>query len=166
MQTPAAYSFSPRSRPPTRAFSLVEVVFALAICTFVLIGVMGLFMTGLRANRESEGEIQAANSASLIISSTRANPLGPNATAANCPIPSSALTNGFTTIYENKYVGWDGALLDSANDAAFLITCRSGTNTLTSPGVAQVYLLFSWPVLANPASTPPHYYEVSTYIPF
>jgi type II secretory pathway pseudopilin PulG len=149
-----------------RAFSLVEVVFALAICTFVLVGVMGLFLTGVQANRESEEEIQAANLASLIISSARATPLGPNASSANSPIPAAALTNVFAPAYENKYVGWDGTLLNSASNAAYSITCRAGTNTLTGTGLSQVYLMLSWPVQANPANNPPHYYEVSTYIPF
>ncbi len=158
--------FSKAGRASTRAFSLIEVVFALAICAFVLVVVMGLFMAGLQANQESEGEIQAANLASLIISSARATPVGPIANTPSCPIPAAALTNGFATVYENKYVGWDGLLTNSIQYAAYSITCRLGTNTVTGTGLSHVYLLLSWPVQTNPANSPLHYYEISTYIPF
>ncbi|HEY8966749.1 MAG TPA: hypothetical protein VIM58_09910, partial [Candidatus Methylacidiphilales bacterium] len=57
------------------AFSLVEVMIALAIGVFVLVGIMGLFTAGLQTNHQSEAEIQAANLASLILSSRRAAPL-------------------------------------------------------------------------------------------
>ncbi|MEI9999837.1 MAG: type II secretion system protein [Verrucomicrobiota bacterium] len=159
--------FSKAGRASTRAFSLIEVVFALAICAFVLVVVMGLFMAGLQANQESEGEIQAANLASLIISSARATPVGPIANTPSCPIPAAALTNGFATVYENKYVGWDG-IVDQFNTVRCVFDYMPVGHPTPSPGLAlsHVYLLLSWPVQTNPANNPLHYYEISTYIPF
>ncbi len=66
----------------------------------------------------------------------------------------------------NKYVGWDGMLTNSANNAAYKITCQSGTNTLTGPKVAQIYLLLSWPAQASSTTNAANYYEITTYIPF
>jgi type II secretory pathway pseudopilin PulG len=147
----------------TEAFSLVEVVVALGICTFVLVGIMGLFMAGMRVNRDSEDEIQAANLASLIISSCRAAPLS---VSGNFAVPASALTNAFATAYNNNYVTLDGTLTNAPGSAAYSITCRSGTNTVTGPNIAQVYLMLGWPIQANPNNGASHYYEVSTYISF
>jgi type II secretory pathway pseudopilin PulG len=152
--------FPQRRRCGTRAFSLVELVIALGIATFVIVSIMGLFVSGLQFNHESEGEIQAANLASLIISSSRATPL---AAGVNSPVPTSALTNAFGPVYSNKFVGWDGNLTNSANNAAYAVTCRAGTNSLTGTGVAQVYLMLSWPPQSTSA-TSPHYYETATYI--
>ena len=148
------------SRRHLRAFSLVEVVIALGICTFVIVGIMGLFVAGLQVNHESEGEIQAANLASLIISTSRSSPLTAGTTS---PIPATGLANTFGTVYSNKYVGWDGALTNSPANAAYAITCRAGTNALTGSGVAEVYLMLSWPPQASAANTV-HYYETATYI--
>ena len=152
-------------RSDPSAFSLVEVVVALGICTFVLISIMGLFMAGLRANHDSESEIQAANLASLIISSSRTAPLLAT-NASICPIPAANLTNGFATVYNNKYVGWDGMLTNSADNAAYMITCRAGTNAVSGSRSAQVYLLLSWPPQASSTTNAANYYEITSYIPF
>jgi len=151
-------------RPGIRAFSLVEVVVALGICVFVLVTIMGLYSTGMRVNRESQNQIQEANLASLIIASRRAAPTN----ASQLAIPASALTGPFTNAYPNgqltNYVGSDGMITNAAN-AAYVVSCRAGTNAMTGPNTAQVYLMLSWPAQANPAVSSDHY-EVTTYIPF
>jgi uncharacterized protein (TIGR02598 family) len=155
-----------RMKPGIQAFSLVEVVLALGICIFVLVTIMGLYSTGLRINRESEDQIQAANFASMIISARRASPLSQILTA----IPSFAMTNAFANAYANgsqltNYVGEDGQLTATAANASYIISCRAGTNTLTGANLAQVYLKLSWPVQANPTNASSDHYEVTTYIP-
>jgi type II secretory pathway pseudopilin PulG len=153
-----------RPKPGIRAFSLVEVVLALGICVFVLVTIMGLYSTGMRVNRESENQIQEADLASLIISSRRAAPTN----SVPLAIPASALTGPFTNAYPNgqltNYVGSDGMITNTAN-AVYLVSCRAGTNAMTGPNMAQVYLMLSWPAQANPAASSDHY-EVTTYIPF
>ncbi len=154
-----------RPKPGTRAFSLVEVVLALGICVFVLVTLMGLYSSGLRMNRESENQIQAANLASLIVASRRAAPTNMSQLA----IPANALTNAFTNAYgatgAQNYIGSDGLITNAAN-AVYLVTCRAGTNVLTGPNVAQVYMMLSWPPQANPSMASTEHYEVTTYIPF
>lgn len=56
------------------AFSLVEVVIALGLVTFVLVAILGLFSVGLSGTRDSERSIDAANLATEIIEKRRAAP--------------------------------------------------------------------------------------------
>jgi type II secretory pathway pseudopilin PulG len=159
-----------RARRGMEAFSLVEVVLALGICVFAFVALLGLYTTGLRVNRESEAQIQAADFASMLIAARRAAPLLTNSTAA---IPAYAMTNIFTNAYPSynirtqltNYIGEDGQLTNAAN-ALYLISCQAGTNMLTGSSVAQVYLKLSWPPQANPANPSTEFYEVTTYIPF
>jgi uncharacterized protein (TIGR02598 family) len=155
-----------RPRHGIRAFSLVEVVLALGICVFVLVTIMGLYSAGLRVHRESADQIEAANLASLIISSRRAAPTN----SSQLAIPASALTNAFASAYANgtqltNYIGSDGILTNSAH-AVYLVSCRAGTNPMTGPNVSQVYLMLSKPPTANPNSPSSDHYEITTYIPF
>ncbi len=76
------------------AFSLVEVVVALGIFTFALVAIIGLFVTGLNTNKESSDQIQAANFASLLISSRRALPTNVIANFALPPLNVQYPTSG------------------------------------------------------------------------
>ncbi len=154
-----------RPRRGIRAFSLVEVVLALGICVFVLVTLLGLYSTGLRVNRESENQIQEADLASLIIASRRAAPTNTSQLA----IPASALTNAYTNAFANgvqltNYIGSDGMITNAAN-AVYLVSCRAGTNSLTGPNIAQIYMMLSWPAQASPTAASSDHYEVTTYIP-
>lgn len=130
-------------RVPSSAFSLVEVVLALGICAFVLVALIGLFSSGLRAGRESEDQVQAANLASQIIALRMASPTNGPASAAIPPLTSTLLASSpYTT---TNYVGFDGLTTNSAS-AAYRMTCKVATNALTGSRVAQVYLALNWPV--------------------
>jgi type II secretory pathway pseudopilin PulG len=156
-------------RRGTIAFSLVEVVLALGICTFVLIAVLGLFATGLQSNRESEQEIQAANLASMLITLRTASPTNDIPKLANFAIPTSAMTNLYTNAYNGgssltNYIGLDGQLTNAAN-AAYAISCRAGTSFQTGSGLSQIYLMLSWPPQMNPTSASAGRYEIMAYVP-
>ena len=153
-----------KNRPLIKAFSLVEVVLAIAICSFVLIAILGLFTTGLQSTRESEQQIQAANLASTLISLRTASPTNNIAALPNFAIPTTAMTNAYGPAYAgNVYVGPDGQTTTLAN-AVYLITCQAGTNTMTGNGISQVYLMLSWPPQAAVTSAAGRY-ELTTYIP-
>lgn len=146
-------------RPP--AFSLVEVVVALGLCTFTLIALLGLFQVGLISARESEDQVQAANLATQILATRSA---APGADFTNSPIPATALTNAFSPIYSDSYVAPDGRLTPTAANAAYRISCSAGTNSMTGPRLAQVRLVLSWPARAA-ASNAAGRYEAITFIP-
>lgn len=149
----------------SRAFSLVEVVLALGICAFVLVAMLGLFSTGLRAGRESEEQVQAANLASQILATRLASPSS-DANTPDFAIPAAALTNAYGPIYGSTggYVGLDGRNTPNAAGAAYRILAMAGTNSLTGPRTSQVYLSLSWPPQAALSNSAGHY-EVLTYIP-
>jgi uncharacterized protein (TIGR02598 family) len=145
-----------------RAFSLVEVVLALGICAFVLVALLGLFSTGLRASRESEEQVQAANLASQILATRRSSATN-DIHLPHFAIPASALTNTYADIYgaNGGQIGLDGR---TNSTAAYRIVCRAGTNAVAGARVAQVYLALSWPPGA-PLTNAAGRYEILTYVP-
>jgi type II secretory pathway pseudopilin PulG len=138
----------------TRAFGLVEVVLALGIVSFCLIAILGLFSVGLKQNRESQDKIQAANLASLILSLRRSMPT--NTLTIALPV----LNQG--TNYGKIKVGTDGTTTAPVMNMIYSIS----TNNLAQPKLAQVYLLFWWPLNAPnaPTNNPGSYYEVVTQV--
>lgn len=147
-----------------RAFSLIEVVIALGIFSFAIVAILGLFTVSLQTSRESEGEIQAASVASMLVAIRKASPTN---AAASLAIPVKALNQDYGPAYAGQttsYVGLDGSLTNAAA-AAYRITCRAGTNSVTGTGLAQVYLMLSWPPQADAASLQAGRYEVLTQIP-
>jgi type II secretory pathway pseudopilin PulG len=159
---------SPQKRAGIAAFSLVEVVLAIGICSFALIAVLGLFTTGLQSNQKSEQGIQAANLASMLIALRTASPTNAMPNLPNFAIPTSAMTNAYANAYSGNsltnYVGLDGQTTNAAG-AAYLISCRAGTNALTGSGLAQVYVMLSWPPQLNPANANAGRYEIIAQIP-
>ncbi|SDU05417.1 Verru_Chthon cassette protein B [Verrucomicrobium sp. GAS474] len=146
----------------TRAFSLIEVAFSLGICSFALIAMFGLFGTGLQSSRDSEDQIQAANLASLIVSTRMASPTG---TIANFVLPANAISRPYGDLYtEGTYIGVDGKLTSLAN-AAYQVTCRTGTNAATGSSLSQIYLMLSWPPQAALTSAMVKHYELLVYVP-
>jgi type II secretory pathway pseudopilin PulG len=140
-------------------FTLVEVVLALGIFTFAVVAIGGLFFAGIDANKGSSDEIQAANLASLLISTRRAITSG---TIANFALPP--LTNAITTGTGTYVMGVanDGTTTGTpAYNLYYLVT----TNTGIGSNVAQVYLLLWWPpASATPASNPGNRYELTTQV--
>ncbi len=152
-----------RRRPAAlRAFSLIEVVLALAVMAFVLVAVVGLFSVGLQTNKESSDQIQATDVASLLISSRRAQPTGP---LANFALPP--LTNGTGTFSNGTPVNLavDGTVAASAAAAPFKLDYVVAT-AAASPKSASVYLLLWWPGSAPqpPTNSPGGYYQIATQI--
>jgi uncharacterized protein (TIGR02598 family) len=146
-----------------RAFSLVEVVLALGLCTFVIVGLVGLLSVGIQSGKDSEDQIQAANMASLLISTRSAAPTN---YITNFGIPVTAMTNSYGNAFTAavNYIANDGTLTN-ATYAAYQITCQAGTNSQTGSEAAQVYLMLSWPPQANVANGTARHYELLTYIP-
>ena len=148
-----------RRRPGAPSFSLIEVVLALAVCTFGIVALVGLFSTGVQASKESQDEIQAANFASYLVAVRTASPTNAIANFGVPPLPAAA--GGITA---TNFVGPDG-LVTNAAAAAYRLVCRAGTNAATGPSLSQVYLLLSWPAAADPNGTAAKKYDLVTYIP-
>jgi type II secretory pathway pseudopilin PulG len=156
--------------PRARAFSLVEVVIAIGVFSFAVVAIMGLLMSGLRSNQVSEEEIQAAHLASLLVSVRESSPTNDTVISTNLPhfaIPAAALTNAYTPLYsvtQPAYVGLDGQTTTAAA-AAYRLVCSAGTNLVTGPNMAQLYVLLSWPPQAAATNAATEHYELITQIP-
>jgi uncharacterized protein (TIGR02598 family) len=146
-----------RGRQNVKAFSLVEVVLALAVCSFALVVLMGMLSVGLTSGKESKEELQAANLASLVVSQRRNAPTN---TLSAAVLPS--LNQPLPVVPATTYVDLAGQKNATAAGSAFQISYRAGTNA-ASPGVALVYLRFTWPPQA-PAATAPGRYELATQV--
>lgn len=159
---------SVKPRDAKSAFSLVEVVLSLGICSFALVAVIGLFTTGLKINRESEGRINAANLSAKLLELRRIAPTSTTNHMAQLAVP--ALNRAYDKAYQNggaltALITATGYLISSPSEAAYVATCRAGTNSLTGEKTAQVYLMLSWPAQQDPANPQSSHYETLTYIP-
>jgi uncharacterized protein (TIGR02598 family) len=148
------------------AFSLVEVVVALGIFTFALVAIIGLFVTGLNTNKESSDQIQAANFASLLISTRRAVPTDPTATTlTNFALPPLNVTYSAagTFLTNNLGVAADGTTNNGT--PAYNVFCQVGTNSVTGPHLALVHLVVWSPITAAfPTNNPSSRYEITTQV--
>jgi uncharacterized protein (TIGR02598 family) len=153
------------NRQQIAAFSLIEVVIAIGICSFALIAILGLFTTGLQSTKESEKQIQAADLASTMISLKCASPTNDISSLSNFAIKTYNMTNAVFSFPSQTtgYVGTDGQTTNTAAYAAFRYTYAAGT-TASGSGLSQVYLMLSWPPQAT-AATAAGRYEITTYIP-
>ncbi len=141
-----------------QAFSLVEVVIALGIFTFAVMGIVGLFVVGINAGKESADQIQAANLASLLISTRRA-------------LPTKAMTNFALPPLNMTYASSGSNVMGVATDgtitapAEYNLFYQIGTNAATGPHLAQVHLMLWWPpATTNPPNNPANRYELTTQV--
>lgn len=143
------------------AFSLVEVVLALGIFSFALMAIIGLFMVGINTSKESAEQIQAANLASLLISTRRTIPTNVIANFALPPLNTTYSTSG-TYVTNANGVSLDGTL---TGPRAYNLFYQIGTNAATGTRLAQVHLLLWWPTASTiPLNNPGNRYEITTQV--
>ncbi len=144
----------------SRAFSLIEVVISLGIIVFALVALIALFSLGLKTNKESSDQIQAADLASLLVATRRGMPTN---TITNFALPSlNRATNNTVT------VGVDGLTISAAaslGTESYKLEYQITPGTLVT-NVANVYLLLWWPaaLAAAPSNNPGGYYELNTQV--
>jgi uncharacterized protein (TIGR02598 family) len=141
------------------AFTLVEVVMALGIFSFAVVAIGGLFFVGIDTNKASSDQIQAANLASLLISTRRAITTG---TVSNFALPPLNVSTSGTAMG----VANDGTLASSsAETPAYNLAYTTGTTAATGPHLAQVHLMLWWPpAAATPAANSANRYELTTQV--
>jgi type II secretory pathway pseudopilin PulG len=150
---------------PGNSFSLIEVVLALAIVSFAIIAILGLFSAGLKANKESYDQIQEANIASLLIATRRSAPDNTLSNFSSFGLPN--LDQNYIT--GTNRVGIDGMIASDTNSSitntVFNVAYGVGTNSVTGPKVANIYILV-WPsgAAAPQTNNPGSYYEIYTQV--
>lgn len=120
-------------------FSLVEVVVALGVCSFVMVALLGVLMTGLQSEKDSAERVDAAHTVSLILAQRRSYPIG---SISNAGLPSLVPpTSPSTTVTGTANVGVDGQVI-SSGQAPYLLTYQIDYSV---PNLAQIHLVLSWP---------------------
>jgi uncharacterized protein (TIGR02598 family) len=167
----------PARRPWTAicAFSLVEVVLAIAVLSVSLLVVIGLMGEGLSNNHDSSSRLRAADIASLLISTRRAAPT--NSNLANFALAALGGTNAAgqgDTVYATTNftkVQTDGTAVTSASSSQVVYNLRAiVTPSGAQKNIANVDLVLWWPATLAadnstlPVNNPSGYYELMTQI--
>ncbi|HPA21003.1 MAG TPA: hypothetical protein PLU30_24865 [Verrucomicrobiae bacterium] len=147
------------------AFSLTEVVLALAVFSLAIVSLLGLMSVALSTQRDSVMETAAANVAAAIINQRRA---APEATSENIVLPRLSDMVGVdanSAASGSEVVDMSGRKVPSADQQAqFLCQYRSwGWDDPITPHLARVHLRVLWPVeLARRSPERAESYEVFT----
>ena len=143
-----------RESPSLQAFSLVEVVLALGIVSFSLIGMLALLLVAVKTDNSSSQTVAAADMASLLISQRRMMPTN--------VIDGFALTNVDVSVGNFTgtplYVTTGGYLTNQAN-AAYGMTYQ-----IQASSSSVIDLILYWPAQAQSLQTASGQYEVVTEI--
>lgn len=146
----------------SRGFSLIEVVLALGVIAFALVGIMGLFPVAMKSAQESQRETRATLIAQQIFSDLRVS-AGTNRFVISGPTAST--TNGLSLSSDgNLYLafGTNGSPLASVTSsdftnsypdlaASFLANISVDTNTGTS-NLSRVQTTIETPAAAPSTS--------------
>lgn len=149
---PPACLFSPLRDLTLAAFSLVEIIIALGIFSFVIVAILGTMTVALNSTRSSEMKLRASHTGATIIGVLKANPSA--GTNTSFPIPDLKATNGNlansgTDEKSGIIIDLQGRVLASASDpnATFQLAWRV-TRDGEMTNLVYCYLDMSWPPAA------------------
>lgn len=134
------------------AFSLVEVVLALGVISFAIVGIMGLFPVAMRTGQESQRETRATHIARKIYSDLKA---GPATNTFLCTTPGNFQTINLANpsspyeIYFNNQGEPVGT--SPGPDSEFVVNVIIDPDTPTD-GLARVQVDVMVPAAAAPAN--------------
>lgn len=147
------------------AFSLTEVVLALAVFSLAIVSLLGLMSIAMSTQRDSVMETNAANVAASILNQRRAAPL---AQIPQSVLPELSEMNGT----DAKGASGGSELVDGSGRkvpqtdpmAQFLCEYKAwGWNDPVTPRLAKIHLRLLWPVeLARRSPERAESYEVFT----
>jgi len=125
-------------------FSLVEIVLALGIMAFALVGILGLFPAAIETAQESKAETRTAIIAQTIISDIRSSY---DPATGNIDIEVAPGTNSQPATFETMSIASDGnlsfGLTDQGVPDGLIADFSSGSST--HPFIAQVLVDFQEP---------------------
>jgi len=126
-----------------RAFSLVEVVLALAIISFAVMVLLGIFSVGLNTNRESVEELEATHIAQSMLAERRAAPVVDNATLVLPQLNAAAAVAKDSPVLLTQ----NGTRTTEMEDARYGMIYR--INPAANGNSSQVYVCLFWPAPAG-----------------
>lgn len=134
---------------------------SLGIFSFALVAIVGLLFVGINTNKESSDQVQAANLASLLISTRRSLPTNSIPNFALPPLNVAYASRG-TYQTNSQGVAADGLL---AGTRTYNLFYQAGTNAVTGQRLALVHLVLWWPTPAPmPLNNPANRYELTTQV--
>jgi len=147
------------SKNSPRGFSLIEIVLALGVIAFALVGIMGLFPVAMKSAQESMRETRATHIAQQIFSDLRTGTgtnrfliVGSSPTSTS---PLSLANNGASVVvaFDDKAVatGTNASFSNAVPDASFLANVTVQTNT-GLPNLSQVEAAIEAPAAAASAN--------------
>lgn len=143
-----------------RAFSLVEVVMALAIFSFVAVALVGLISVGITTNQDSIEELEATNLIQSFFGKRRGSPLAPE--IGNCPLPRLDIASE-TDSSLPLYVREDGSLSEDSGEARFGMFYRVSPPDATRR-YSTAYVCLFWPPQARAGQTKGHHEMTGSFL--
>jgi uncharacterized protein (TIGR02598 family) len=132
-----------------QAFSLIEVVIALGIFAFCIVGIVGLLPIAANSVKSVSLESTANNIAESIAGFWQVAPLSSTTTGGNFTMGNFTIgTTGNQTIYYNNFGSEVSTLEESSLRLVYDAQSLSG-----HPGSFAVNLTFTWPPNASANST-------------
>jgi uncharacterized protein (TIGR02598 family) len=161
-----------RHRTSLHSFSLVEMVIAIAVLSVALVVIIGMLGEGLSNNRDSSERLQAADLASLLISTRRTAPTNSNLT--NFALQALGGTNSAGQDVVNAVTNYakvqtDGTTNVSSTQVVYNLRCIV-TPAGSQNNIANVDLVLWGPsplpaeLSTMPVNNPAGYYELMTQI--
>ena len=132
----------------TNAFSLIEVVIALGIFAFCIVGIVGLLPIAANSAKSVSQESNANNIAESIAGFWQVAPLGSSTTGGNFTMGNFTVGNGTDTFYYDNNGAQVLTLAESSLKLDYDAQGLSGY-----PGSFTVNLTFTWPPNASANST-------------
>ncbi len=130
------------------AFSLVEIMVALGIFSFVIVAIMGTMTVALNSTRDSEMKLRAAHVGTAIMGCLKANATNTNIPPVFFPYGEYAKLTDLpgTVEFSNIFVDRQGLKVSSATDsnAAFRLAWRM-TRDEEMTNLVYCYLDLTWP---------------------
>ncbi len=137
--------------PVRTAFSLIEIVLALGIISFALVGIMGLLPVAMKSAQESQRETRAAQIAQQIFSDLHAMSPTNTFVAINTNILTSQLSVNLANASSNVIsYAQDGLPLgQGTNTEAIYLAAVTVVPNVPVAGLSHVQATIETPALAN-----------------
>lgn len=141
-----------------KAFSLVEIVLALGIISFALVGIMGLFPVAMKSAQESQRETRAAQIAQQVFNDLRGTPATNALLAMDTDLTAAQLRLNFSNSSSNViFYSQEGRVLgtNATGDAIYRVEVVVAPNDPMN-GLSRVQTRLSIPANA-PSASQSHY---------
>src|SRR5262245_29728356 len=132
-------SYLPDSSSRRRGFSLVEVVLALGLTTFCLVGLIGLFSVGIKTEHSSSDKLSATHILQGLIATRRATP--DSTTNPDFPLP--AIQPGMVSS-STLMLDANGSVAGSDSEARYRLRYSIDAPAAGDPRPARLHLYLTW----------------------